>query len=576
MQTPPKFKRNLAREGKVDVRRDEDQNEKLTQAIKLLIEAGYFRARVKGLSPFDKIVGGMTWCIEMCNYDIDVDLLFHESLTIGRKIALTEKIVQVLPLMKCPYCIEPHQIQGLDTRHILPVIEWLVTQALETKDEYQEEMRLIALNEFDRHYGPTLNQTARDENLKIIKHLNDIKNIYGPKRKFKSEKDVIENSTERHMMTLLEYSENLDDQHFKDNYDTESIDEEDMKIHSKLCQEMIPNAKIAKHVNSEVVSDILGKQAPGLMPSAEKYNQFQRKEISSTSESLCFALEKQIHNLEKDKEDKLGCLKLITSREDELRHKTQELEEKFENVNENIKEFQNINYLQNHVLMNKFSDLIEANEKLKKSSSQFKEKCLKEAELLRQSIKDINNAIGVEKDIVSEDLFQSRNVEVARLKQVKVLLSEKTKAVESLKRIIDDVPGRAELFQYQKRFIELYDLIGAEHHETQQFYNMYNTLADSLAYMKKEYDLLNSILDNMEQGLLPSSMEEYINQLKVIIDGITQNKIQLENRRGEEKMKRATLSDEVHRLQDLQIHYARLLHLFSQEIATNEMLLETC
>lgn len=39
----------------VDVRRDEDQNIKLSQTIKLLIDAGYFRARVKGLSPFDKV-----------------------------------------------------------------------------------------------------------------------------------------------------------------------------------------------------------------------------------------------------------------------------------------------------------------------------------------------------------------------------------------------------------------------------------------------------------------------------------------------------------------------------------------
>lgn len=37
--------------------------------------------------------------------------------------ALTEKIVAVLPKMKCPYRIEPHQIQGLDFIHIFPVIQ---------------------------------------------------------------------------------------------------------------------------------------------------------------------------------------------------------------------------------------------------------------------------------------------------------------------------------------------------------------------------------------------------------------------------------------------------------------------
>lgn len=37
--------------------------------------------------------------------------------------ALTEKIVAVLPRMKCPHRIEPHQIQGLDFIHIFPVIQ---------------------------------------------------------------------------------------------------------------------------------------------------------------------------------------------------------------------------------------------------------------------------------------------------------------------------------------------------------------------------------------------------------------------------------------------------------------------
>ena len=37
--------------------------------------------------------------------------------------ALTEKIVAVLPKMKCPHRLEPHQIQGLDFIHIFPVVQ---------------------------------------------------------------------------------------------------------------------------------------------------------------------------------------------------------------------------------------------------------------------------------------------------------------------------------------------------------------------------------------------------------------------------------------------------------------------
>lgn len=70
----------------VERREDEEQNIKQQDIFDILVAAGYFRARIKGLSAFDKIVGGMTWCIGACDYDVDVDLLFHENLTIGQKM----------------------------------------------------------------------------------------------------------------------------------------------------------------------------------------------------------------------------------------------------------------------------------------------------------------------------------------------------------------------------------------------------------------------------------------------------------------------------------------------------------
>lgn len=71
---------------KVERREDAEQNTKQQEIFDILVAAGYFRARIKGLSAFDKIVGGMTWCIEASDFDVDVDLLFHENLSIGQKM----------------------------------------------------------------------------------------------------------------------------------------------------------------------------------------------------------------------------------------------------------------------------------------------------------------------------------------------------------------------------------------------------------------------------------------------------------------------------------------------------------
>jgi len=40
---------------KIETREDEEQNVKMAETIELLLAAGYFRARIKGLSPFDKV-----------------------------------------------------------------------------------------------------------------------------------------------------------------------------------------------------------------------------------------------------------------------------------------------------------------------------------------------------------------------------------------------------------------------------------------------------------------------------------------------------------------------------------------
>lgn len=137
----------------VETREDEEQSVKLMEILELLVAAGYFRARIKGLSPFDKVVGGMTWCITTCSFDVDVDLLFQENSTIGQKIALSEKIVSVLPRMKCPHQLEPHQIQGMDFIHIFPVVQWLVKRAIETKEEMGDYIRSYSISQFQKTYS---------------------------------------------------------------------------------------------------------------------------------------------------------------------------------------------------------------------------------------------------------------------------------------------------------------------------------------------------------------------------------------------------------------------------------------
>jgi len=73
-----------------------------------------------------------------------------------------------------------------------------------------------------------------------------------------------------------------------------------------------------------------------------------------------------------------------------------------------------------------------------------------------------------------------------------------------MERMIDEVPSRTEMSQYQKRFLELYSQVASKLSETRQYYNLYNTLDSTKLYLSREVTLLNSIYDNFDKVRTPS------------------------------------------------------------------------
>lgn len=206
----------------VERREDEEQKRKEQDIIEALVGAGYYRAHIQGLSTFDKIVGGMTWCIEACDYDVDVDLLFHENLTIGQKISLTEKIVVVLPKMKCPFQLEPHQIQGLDFINIFPVVEWLVKRSAENRSEKADRLKKLAASQFQNYFTLGSDREAKQVHARQLGNLKTVEDRYIPKRQFRRTERGPEDVMSRVRITLMEYGTR--DFSVKTNVDIAEID----------------------------------------------------------------------------------------------------------------------------------------------------------------------------------------------------------------------------------------------------------------------------------------------------------------------------------------------------------------
>ncbi|XP_046390342.1 coiled-coil domain-containing protein 93 isoform X2 [Ischnura elegans] len=583
------------KEVEVEVREDEDQKLKLQEIIDLLVAAGYFRARIKGLSAFDKIVGGMTWCIGTCNFDVDVDLLFQENLTIGQRIALTEKIVRVLPKMKCPHNIEPHQIQGLDFIHVFPVVQWLVKRVLETRDETGGFTRSFAMSQFQKTYsgiGP--NHCA------VLRSVMAVKEAYHPQRQFRrirKSEDVEEAEALQVESTLLEYGY-LGMPVVPSSVETKGSSGEEGEIVLKGAAAGASPAEIQRADESRVAAGIVGSivstHAEEIAHAAEEYAKMQMKEGSlensmnnvslqsqralSTLESLqeeLASMEQEVEKLKEEREQEMV-------KGEEIQRQLKDVRKRREMGNEELKRLEGaLAQLDGggDGLLKKLRSLVLLNETLKEQEKSFKEQCRSELTGLQKLVKDATEAATAcdkEGENKGGDAGPEHQIEEerTRLAKARLVLAKHTRAVASLKRHVDDVPGRAELAQYQRRFLELYNQVASKHRETKQFYTLYNTLDDTKLYLSKELNLLNSILDTYGEAMSSAAgKEQFMRQFDLIVEGVKQNKMKVGKRRTEEIERREALAARLLTLVEAQRKYVAAVSQLTAECRRNEALL---
>ncbi|XP_027710481.1 coiled-coil domain-containing protein 93 isoform X2 [Vombatus ursinus] len=559
----------------VETREDEEQNIKLAEILELLVAAGYFRARIKGLSPFDKVVGGMTWCITTCNFDIDVDLLFQENSTIGQKIALTEKIVSVLPRMKCPHRLEPHQIQGLDFIHIFPVVQ---------DDDFLQRKE------------------------KSIKTVTDIFDVYKPRRKYRRQKGAEEllDEESRVHTTLLEYGRRYGLSRQSKTEKTEdkkmvlpsgfsgsgkSLDEDELQAAEEchietLMTKMAAMATEESRLTASAVGQIVGLRSEEIKQIVSEYAEKQSELLAESSpEKLgvtqqhrrkVASLNKQIQQKTKLLEELQAKCTDLQAKYDEAKTKLSEVKSYSEKLDQELAALEKIESQADPSILQNLRALVAMNENLKSQEQEFKAHCREEMARLQQNIENLKAEASEDGDEKEPNriIEQQYKIEKEKLQKIRLLLARRNREIAILQRKIDEVPSRAELTQYQKRFIELYSQVSATHKETKQFFTLYNTLDDKKVYLEKEISLLNSIHENFQQAMASSAArDQFLRQMEQIVDGIKQNRMKLEKKKQENKMRRDQLNDEYLELLEKQRLYFKTVKEFKEECRKNEILL---
>jgi len=163
--------------------------------------------------------------------------------------------------------------------------------------------------------------------------------------------------------------------------------------------------------------------------------------------------------------------------------------------------------------------------------------------------------------------------DLAKLNKLRQVLADKNQAIAKIQRDIDEIPTRAELLQFERRFVELYELVADKLVETRKYYAMYNTLDMSHGYMTKEVTLLNSIVEGFPKAMkTKGGQANLLQQLALIVSGVDQNKESADKELAAERATLGALNDKYGKLLEKQRNYFKAVKEFQEECYKNEKL----
>ncbi|KAK5611389.1 Coiled-coil domain-containing protein 93 [Crenichthys baileyi] len=443
-----------------------------------------------------------------------------------------------------------------------------------------------------------------------VKAVLDVLEVYKPERKYRRQRDagLLLDEESRVHSTLLEYGrryglskqckQNKEDEgnvcgsHVMPAGIVEMLEEdnlqaaEEMRIKT-LMTSMAVMAIGEGKLTASAVGQIVELQSEEIKLIASEYAEKQL-EFSSEERLVRFgplqqhrravaSLNKQIQQKAKQLEELKVKHAEVKACNEEAKRSLLEAKEHSVKLESEMKSLKEMEEQADSGLIEKLRALVMMNENLKQQEQQFRTHCREEMARLQQNIQELKSASGQDTEEEQERnqlIDQQYNSDREKLQKIRLLMARRNREIAILQRKIDEVPRRAELTQYQKRFIELYSQVSATHKETKQFFTLYNTLDDKKIYLEKEVNLLNSIHDNFQQAMSSAATkDQFLRQMEQIVEGIKQSRIKMEKKKQENKMRRDQLNDEYLELLDKQRLYFKTVKDFKEECRKNEMLL---
>ena len=590
---------------------DLERIELYNKIVESLITAGYFRARINSLEPFDKILGGMAWILTGCFYDIDIE--FKDEMNLTEKIRVSEKIVAGLKAINCPMTLNPVQIQGLDLKPLYQCLQWLQKRLLETRDERNALNKKISVNFYDKEYiEPNEDQLKLSNDTDEM--LNAKYNSLKENRKYKSKSKLDFNyndelrvylgciefgvkdiAFQRQFIELLKKKKIIEDKNKNAKGPTQAsgglgkmqtggeaqdkLTKEEMKIINDVMNNYIEEISVQEKqkVNASIIEAIFSENMQYISNEIENFDNAKGDE--NIDKIKLYAKEK-----ERLEQNKINILSQIKQYEGELnscqQQEQQEKEEisRLENEIEKLKQTLAQNERNKETILQKVKEddqlsmeklafLAEKNkrkEELKAKISKFKKDCLAEKKVydaqLENYQKKIEKLNDTENITVFNEIDVNYNSELQKNTAKKKDLFDQNKIINMLTRKIQLYPSKLEIIQYQKRFQELYEQINKVSERSNKILGENNSKSQVIALLQQKESTFVD-LRNLYKSLKPKEKDKF----KVTLNNVANNLApSLDNSNKKLKDLFEDIDKSQKQLNDFRLHEANYLRLIKE------------
>ena len=528
---------------------DPDKLELYNKIVDLLISAGYFRARIQNLEPFDKLLGGMAWTLTGCFYDIDID--FKDDMNLTEKIRVSEKITAGLKSINCPFLLNPVQITRFDLKPVYECLQWLVKKLKETQDERNEMNKKFSVNFIE-------SKMKEKQNLIVIDNEEILKgkyNLLKQNRKYKQKNKLNfdYNDELRVFFSMIEYGMNKDitfqrqliellrkknligdskekknsNLQKEKNSDNNKLTKDEMKTLNDIIETNIEEIqdKEKNKVNASIIEAIFSENMQTIAKEIENFDNSKGDE--NIDKIKLYAKEKE--RLEKNKANISSQLVEFQNEYNNMILSSNAEKEEINNLKKEIEQLENnkrINLDNKDKIINKVKEeklseekmkfLSEKNkekDQLKNEISKFKKECLAEKNYYDSQLENYQKKIDKLNNSENEQFFNEidtnyNNELQANLEKKKDLFNQ-NKVINMLTRKIQLYPSKLEVIQYQKRFGELYDQLNNVTEKSQKILGECNSKNQVVSLLEQKENAFTE-LKNFYNGFKKASEKEQV------------------------------------------------------------------